>query len=67
VAVALELGALPLVHACWRTALVFSIGNAVLLSVRIPREERALGDAYRDAFGDRPRFLPTTPGVRHGH
>ena len=67
VAVAVELFALPLVHGCWRTALVFSVGNALLLAVRIPSEERALGDAYRDAFSGRPRFLPTAQGVHHGH
>jgi methyltransferase len=69
VAVALELFALPLVHGCWRTALFFSVGNAVLLAVRIPSEERALGLAYREAFADRPRFIPAGPtsrGVRHG-
>jgi methyltransferase len=66
-AVVLEFFSLPLVHGCWRTAVVFSIGNAVLLAVRIPREERALGDAYRDAFVDRPRFVPTPQGIRHGH
>jgi methyltransferase len=70
VAVALELFALPLVHGCWRTALGFSLGNALLLAVRIPSEERALGEAYRAAFDGRPRFVPTVAGaqgVRHGH
>jgi methyltransferase len=70
VAVALELFALPLVHGCWRTALLFGLGNAILLAVRIPSEERALGAAYRAAFSGRPRFVPTVPGaqgVRHGH
>lgn len=44
VAVALEGMALPLVHTAWLTALLFTVANAVLLlGVRIPVEERALG------------------------
>jgi methyltransferase len=43
VAVVLELLVLPLVHGAWLTALVFTIGNGVLLSVRIKVEEEALG------------------------
>jgi methyltransferase len=58
VAVALELVAVPLVHDCWRTALVFSLGNFALLAVRIPIEERALGVTYATVFGHRPRFFP---------
>ena len=43
VAVAAEGVALPLVHAAWLTALLFTVANAVLLlGVRIPVEERAL-------------------------
>jgi methyltransferase len=43
VVVALELAALPLIFGAWRTALVFSIANALLLLfVRIPAEEEAL-------------------------
>jgi methyltransferase len=41
-AVALEIAALPLVHAAWLTALSFSAANVVLLRVRIGVEERAL-------------------------
>jgi methyltransferase len=67
VAVCLEVLTLPLVHGCWRTALIFSVGNAVLLAVRIPREEKALGEAYRHAFLQTPRFVPTSQGIRHGH
>jgi methyltransferase len=66
-AVFLEMFALPLVHGCWRTALVFSAGNAVLLAVRIPREEKALGEAYRHAFEATPRFWPASHRVGHGH
>ncbi len=41
-AVALEIAALPLVHAAWLTAVVFSLANALLLRARIGVEERAL-------------------------
>lgn len=41
-AVALEIAALPLVHAAWLTAVVFSLADALLLRVRIGVEERAL-------------------------
>ena len=42
VAVVLEGFALPLVHACWITAVVFTVLNAVLLTVRIRIENAAL-------------------------
>jgi methyltransferase len=42
VAVALEGGALPLVHSAWLTAVVFTALNAVLLTVRIRVEDEAL-------------------------
>jgi methyltransferase len=44
-AVVAEVAALPLVHSAWLTAIVFSIANAVVLSVRIGRENAALGYA----------------------
>ncbi len=44
VAVALELAAVPLMFGAWITAVVATLANAVLLlAVRIPVEERALG------------------------
>lgn len=46
-AVALEVAALPLVHAAWLTALVFSAADALLLRVRIRAEE----GAWRDRRG----------------
>ncbi len=58
VAVVLELAALPLVHGAFVTAALFSVGNALLLSVRIREEERALGQAYARAFKEKPRFVP---------
>lgn len=57
-AVVVELLAAPLVLGSWRTALAFTLGNALVLSARIPAEERALGPAWREAFRDRPRLLP---------
>ncbi|WP_122817623.1 isoprenylcysteine carboxyl methyltransferase family protein [Nocardioides pantholopis] len=42
VAVVVEGLALPLVHAAWLTALVFTLCNAALLRVRIRVEDRAL-------------------------
>ena len=38
-----EIALLPLVFGLWRTALVFSLLNAVILFVRIRAENRALG------------------------
>ena len=40
--VVLEGAALPLVHGAWVTALVFTVANAALLTVRIRTEDRAL-------------------------
>ncbi|KAB7705665.1 hypothetical protein F9802_13915 [Bacillus aerolatus] len=43
IVVAMEIAALPLIFGAWRTALFFSIANALLLLlVRIPAEEKAL-------------------------
>ena len=44
VAVVIEGVALPLVHACWMTALGFTVANAALLTVRMRVENRALSD-----------------------
>ena len=75
-AVIVEVACVPLIHGCWLTALVFSIGNAALLSVRIRAEEAAMGPNYALEFGDRSRLMPKLPpraprhesgscGVRH--
>ena len=42
VAVVVEGIALPLVHACWVTALVFTVANAFVLAVRLRVENAAL-------------------------
>ncbi|MEU1046516.1 isoprenylcysteine carboxylmethyltransferase family protein [Streptomyces sp. NPDC005897] len=45
VAVVVEVAALPLVHSAWLTAAVFSVANAVLLTVRLRCENTALAQA----------------------
>jgi methyltransferase len=62
-AVVIEIAAVPLIGSAIFTAIAFSIGNALILAVRIPAEERAMGGRYADALGSRRRFFP---GLRHG-
>lgn len=57
-AVAIEIAAVPLIGGAIVTAIVFSIGNALILAVRIPAEERAMGGRYAEALGSRRRFIP---------
>ena len=61
-AVMLEALAVPLIHGAWLSAIVFLCANAALLAVRIPAEERALGERYSRAFAGLPRLIP---GGRH--
>ncbi len=61
-AVMIEALAVPLIHGAWVCAAVFACANAAVLSVRIPAEERALGESYARAFAGRPRLVP---GGRH--
>jgi methyltransferase len=58
--VILEMGAVPLLHSAYLTAISFSIANALLLLWRIRTEEAALKEQnrYDQVFADRPRFLP---------
>jgi methyltransferase len=58
--VILEIAAVPLIHTAYLTALLFSLANGILLSVRISREEEALeaSQSYNRFFSNRPRFLP---------
>lgn len=60
-AVAVEVACVPLALGAFATAALFTMGNAVLLAVRIRAEERALGGAWARAFAGRPRLFP---GVR---
>lgn len=64
-AVIVELAAVPLIHGAWLTALVFSLANVALLTVRIRAEERALGVPWQTAFADRPRLVPRSPAHDH--
>jgi methyltransferase len=59
-AVIVEFLALPLVHTAWLTAVVFSIANGVVLTLRVRTEEAALaeGGDYLHVMHDRPRFHP---------
>jgi methyltransferase len=59
--VILEIAALPLIHSAWRSALLFSLANAVLLAVRIRKEERALKEngGYDEVLGPLPRLWPS--------
>jgi methyltransferase len=60
-AVIVEVACVPLIHGCWLTAVVFSIGNAALLRVRIRAEETAMGPRYALEFSGRPRLVPKLP------
>jgi methyltransferase len=42
----------------WRLALLFTLGNAVILHFRIREEERALGPEWAQAFQGKGRFVP---------
>jgi methyltransferase len=60
-AVVAEIALVPLIHGAYLTAILFSLGNAALLWVRIRAEEQALGEAYAKAFEGRSRFIPGLP------
>jgi len=57
-AVVLELLSVPLIGGAMVTAGLATLGNALLLAVRIPAEERALGAGWARAFSSQPRLLP---------
>jgi methyltransferase len=57
-AVIVEVACVPMIHGCWLTAVVFSIGNAALLRVRIRAEEAAMGPRYALEFSGRMRLVP---------
>jgi methyltransferase len=57
-AVITEMACVPLIHGAWLSAIGFSLVNALLLSVRIPAEEKALGEAWRSEFAGKRRLVP---------
>ena len=57
-AVTMEMICIPMIYGCWLTALVFSIGNLLILRLRIKAEEAALGPGYQAAFDAVPRLIP---------
>ncbi len=61
-AVVIEIAAVPMIGGAIVTAIIFSIANALMLAVRIPAEERAMGQHYQGLFSSRSRFIPR---VRH--
>ena len=64
VAVVVEGIALPLVHAAWITAAVFTVANAALLTVRLRVENAALSSAPSSAQATAPGAATSTaPGA----
>ncbi|MFC0469268.1 isoprenylcysteine carboxyl methyltransferase family protein [Halalkalibacter kiskunsagensis] len=61
VIVVTELACLPLIFQAYWTAILFTILNALVLSIRIKVEEQALEDAtnYQEVFKKKRRFVPT--------
>jgi methyltransferase len=60
--VIIEIILIPLLFQAYATAVVFTILNAWMLSVRIPVEERALAEVtsnYSDYMEEKKRFSPT--------
>lgn len=60
VVVAMELLALPLLFQAYITAIIFTLLNIALMSIRIPLEEKALREAtnYEEEFNHKSRFYP---------
>ncbi|MCR8993389.1 isoprenylcysteine carboxyl methyltransferase family protein [Brevibacillus laterosporus] len=58
--VLIEGGMLPLTFGAWKTAVIFTVAQAIVLSVRITAEEEALQKAYKyEAWmKEKGRFIP---------
>ena len=58
--VILEIASLPMLHDAYFSALLLSLANLAVLTVRIRNEEAMLGQlpVWRDAFSNRARLLP---------
>lgn len=58
--VILEIPAVPLIHGAYLTAVLYTVANAFLLTMRIRTEEQALSEDnnYACVFKGCPRFIP---------
>lgn len=58
--VSIELLVVPLMFGAYMTACLFTILNVLMLSIRIPAEEKALRELteYEGSLGSRNRFIP---------
>lgn len=63
-AVIIEMACVPMIGGCWFTAIFFSLGNAVLLRVRIREEEKSLGKNYARTMGNLPGLWPSLSVIR---
>lgn len=61
VIVMLEFVIIPCMYQAYWTALIFSLINLIILSIRIPAEEDALASLteYKEAFEGQKRFIPS--------
>ncbi len=61
VIVVTEIAMLPLIFQAYWTAIMFTVINALVLSIRIKEEETALKEAtnYQNVFAKRRRFIPS--------
>ncbi len=57
-AIVIQMICVPMIYGCWRTTIVFSAGDVIMLRVRIKAEESALGATYLDKFSSLPRLIP---------
>lgn len=60
IVVIIEIAVLPLIWQAYWTAVLFTIINALVLSIRIKEEETALQEAtnYEEVFDKKKRFMP---------
>jgi methyltransferase len=58
--VVMEVFSLPMIHTAWITAIIGTLGYFEILRRRLKIEDRVLmaDPAYRQAMGNKPRFLP---------
>lgn len=65
-AVGVEILSIPMLAGAWRTAVIFSALNLVMMRIRISAEERALQGTAAGGLAPVPRFLPRIRLTRRG-